>query len=164
MDDYDTNQKEFFSGWKVERLIGIGGFGKVYKISKNITSKHKIYSAAKVITIPSDEEKRNIDLIYSTENDDTKAKYVEKMVEKITSEISLLYLLRGHSNIINYEDHSIEKKKDENSWDIIIKMEYAKSLNDYIGKKQLSLEEIIKIGIDITESLSFCESNNIIHR
>jgi serine/threonine protein kinase len=157
------NYEPLFGGWKIEKLLGEGGFGKVYRIYKDLNKK-RVYSAAKIITIPSDEEIKNLDIIYSTESDETRQSYINEIVERITSEVELLYTLRGHSNIINYEDHIIEKINNEEYWNVIIKMEYATPLKDYIGKKRLDTKDILKLGIDISEALSFCYTNNIIHR
>ena len=74
----------------------------------------------------------------------------------------MLYKLKGYSNIIIYDDYTI-KKQDNISY-IFIKMEYSLSLTEYLKTNKLSLEDIVKLGIDISNALISCHKNDIIHR
>jgi serine/threonine protein kinase len=92
-----------WESWKITDCIGQGSFGKVYKIEKECYQQ-KHYSAVKIITIPTDEEYINITDSIGNNEKNIEA-YMEKYVNKISNEISLLYNLKGHSNIISYEDY-----------------------------------------------------------
>lgn len=152
-----------WGSWKVEELLGKGSIGNVYKISKTVLGK-KYFSAVKFITVTS----KN----HSTLNLDTAPikisakKYLNGAIKSITKEIDLLYKLKGHSNIITYEDHMAQKVTSD-TYHIFIRMEYLTSLNQYIHSldgHQLSEKEIIKIGIDICEALTICHEASILHR
>ena len=41
--------------WEIDRVIGVGAFGKVYRIKKNLNTS-TAYSAVKYITIPNREQ------------------------------------------------------------------------------------------------------------
>ncbi|MEN8905156.1 MAG: protein kinase [Clostridiales bacterium] len=145
--------------WKVDKLIGEGSIGKVYKLSKDLYGK-KYYSAVKLITIPTKDQYENY--INFIGNEDSIDDYFKKIVKSVTNEIELLYSLKGHSNIISYEDNMI--KKENGTWYIFIRMEYAKDLKTYIKDNKLDNKEKIKIAIDICNALIMCHEKDIIHR
>lgn len=151
-----------WGSWDVEELIGKGSFGRVYRISKDVYGD-KYTSAVKLITVPTHDQFREARMSVNV-NEDELTEYFEDIVKNIINEISLLYQLRGHSNIVSYEDHTVEKKKDILGWDILIKMEYVTSLVDYMSEHRLTRGEIVRIGIDICSALETCEKMNIIHR
>ncbi|MEN8905241.1 MAG: serine/threonine-protein kinase [Clostridiales bacterium] len=147
--------------WKVEKLIGEGSIGKVYKISRDLYGK-KHYSAVKVIKIPTKEQYESyIDSIEKNLNYDDK-EFFEEIVKDIINEINFLYELKAHSNIIGYEDHMIKEEKD--SWHIFIRMEYADNLKVYLKNKLLDNRDILRLGIDISNALILCHKKNILHR
>jgi serine/threonine protein kinase len=145
--------------WKIENYVGSGSVGKVYKISRDVFNK-KHYAAVKVMTIPTQEQYDNF--ISSLGSFDNSKKYFEDLAKQIANEINLLYELKGHSNIIAYEDHMIENINDK--WHILIRMEYIQSLKDYLKNETLTKENIIKLGIDICNALIHCHKKNILHR
>lgn len=149
--------------WKIKEQIGQGSIGKVYSISKNVLGIEQI-SAVKFITIPTPE---HIDIFYSSnefEDSNSKTDFYYNIVQEIGKEVNLLYILKGHSNIISFEDSTIIKVENEIKWHILIKMEYAISLKDHLKTAKLFEDEIIDIGIDICKALIKCHENNIIHR
>lgn len=151
-----------WGSWIVEELIGKGSFGRVYRISKDIFGS-KYSSAVKLITVPTYEQYREARLTANGSEEELTG-YFEDIVKNIVNEISLLYQLRGHSNIVSYEDHIVEKRKEGPGWDILLKMEYVMSLVDVMSERKLRREEVVRIGTDICSALETCEKMNIIHR
>ena len=49
-------------------------------------------------------------------------------------------------------------------WEISIRMEYLTSFIDYCAEKQLTENEVIQLGMDLSKSLEYCRKLKIIHR
>ena len=89
--------------------------------------------------------------------------YFYKMVEDIVEEIVLMSKLKGNSNIVSYEDHSVVPKKDGLGWDIYIRMEILTPLITHIRENKMTVRNVIRLGIDICQALEVCQKYNIIH-
>lgn len=151
-----------WESWKVEELVGQGASGKVYKISKELFDKKHI-SAVKIITLDKQKCIREFSLPEDTKSQEF-ISYFDEMIKNIIKEIEFLYLLNGTPNIIRYDDYLI--KKQDRYVDVLIKMEYARPLKDYVNSLDgnLSEHEVVRIGIDICKALRVCHSNKILHR
>ena len=110
-----------FQGWEIEKYIGGGAFGKVYRIVREDFG-HTYEAAMKVIEIP-----QNPTEVIALRNDgmteENVTEYFYGMVEEIVEEFVLMSKLKGNSNIVSYEDHAVIKKKDSFGWVIYIRME-----------------------------------------
>lgn len=158
-----TDISGIFPGWKIVESLGKGSFGEVYRIEKPIPgSPKKEYAALKVIHIPRDE--KELDELdsrgYAREKIIT---YCDKAMTEVVEEYTLMYALKGNTNIV-YCDR-LEQVRHENGigWDIFIKMELLSPLDKAIGETYQE-EETIKLGIDICRALALCRKENIIHR
>mgnify|MGYP000409831417 CR=1 FL=1 len=161
-DDYVKKYEPFWGSWYIEKSIGQGSFGKVYKIYKEEWG-YKYESALKIMSIPTSEQYH--EAISTIGNDENLLKlYFEDAVKSIINEIVLLYNLRGNSNIVSYEDHTVQKHKDEIAWDILIRMEYLTPLNKYVEENDFSIDDVVNIGLDICAALELCSKKNIVHR
>ncbi|HWR61407.1 MAG TPA: protein kinase [Clostridia bacterium] len=89
--------------------------------------------------------------------------YFKSLVD-IQNEIELMYRLRGSSNIIAYEDHTVFEKKDGKGWDVLIRMEYLQPLSRVIPGNGLEASEAARLGSDICRALEVCAREGIIHR
>ena len=147
--------------WYIEMPIGKGSYGSVYKISREDMSK-KYTSAIKIITIPSDEQRKEAEASFGYD-DETLALYFEDIAKNIVNKIDILYSLSGTTNILNYQDHEVIKNKNGIGWDILIRMEYVTSLRNYIREHKMSEEEVIHLGIDICTALETCSKKGIVH-
>lgn len=150
------------SGWKIGRLIGQGAYGSVYEIERaNLGVTFR--SALKIISIPrNDSELREI---MAEGHDKSSARtYFQSVAKEMTSELSLMSKLKGHTNIVSYEDHIIIDHDDGIGLDILIRMELLTPLLSYLERRSISRELILKLGIDMCNALIICEKNNIIHR
>ncbi len=148
--------------WNIDSLIGKGSYGEVYKIYK-IEDGKRIEAAAKYISIPkNDENEKNLLRQSYTENE--LPTYLDKLADRYSIEISSMLKLKNEKNVVHYEDHIKEKKKDEPGWDIIIRMELLTPLKGYLEENSLSKKDVVKLGIDICSAIEGCQKNNVIHR
>jgi len=162
--DYVKKYEPLWGSWSVEKFVGEGSFGKVYKISREDWGQ-KYESALKLIRIPQSEndikETKTIGL-----DDESVEAYFEDYVNNIVKEIELMYKVKGNSNIVNYEDHMIVSNEDAIGWDILIRMEFLETLQDYSERVNLlsNPKEIVRLGMEICSGLETCAKENIIHR
>lgn len=142
--------------WEISRFIGRGGFADVYEIVRK--EYGQVYrSALKIIHIEDTFNKtvpiHDIDPSY---NDAI-------FLQNIVDEISIMEQLKGAQNVVVIEDHAV--LHEEGEYTILIRMELLENLRSYKNRKgSMSLEEIIKLGIDICQALTYCEKKGIIHR
>ena len=151
-----------WGNWYIEMPIGKGSFGSVYKISREEMG-HKYTSAVKMISIPSEDQYREAEASFG-HDEATLTGYFEDIVKNIIGEINMLYSLSGNSNIVAYQDHTVVKREDRIGWDVLIRMEYVTSLRNYLSDRQMSREEVIRLGIDLCSALELCSKKGIIHR
>lgn len=156
------NTGNLWPGWKIERQLGEGSFGKVYEISKEEFG-HIYRSALKVIQIPQSQAEVN-SVRSEGLDEDSVTVYFQTMVEEIVEEFVLMSEIKGNSNIVSYEDHLVVPRKDAFGWDIYIRMELLTPLLEYIENHDFSVQDIIKLGIDMCSALELCQRYHIIHR
>ncbi|MBE5882023.1 MAG: serine/threonine-protein kinase [Lachnospiraceae bacterium] len=156
------SQLNTWPGWECVRQIGAGAFGKVYEIQRE--EYGKVYKAAlKVITIP--QNPSEVQDAYSEGMDEKSVtKYFHSFVQNITDEFALMSTLKGHSNIVSYEDHMVMEHEDEIGWDILIRMELLTPLQMWQKEHPLAEHDVIKLGCDICHALQLCQKRNIVHR
>ncbi|HBP38634.1 MAG TPA: hypothetical protein DD640_07830 [Clostridiales bacterium] len=148
--------------WQVDELIGQGVFGKVYRISYQEYG-HTYISAVKMISIPGGDQYQADESLIGSDKGTIK-NYYQEMIQSLVNEANILYSLSGNSNILGYHDHKIVKNKETSGWDILIRMEYAKSLKKYLSEKTMTTEEVISLGIDLCTALAICAQHGILHR
>lgn len=151
-----------YKDWNVDGFIGEGEFGKVYKISRQDFG-HIYYAALKVIEVPKSQSEVD-DVRNDGMSEQNVTQYFQSVVEDIVEEFVLMSKLKGNSNIVSYEDHSVEKRKDGFGWNIYIRMELLTPLLSYIKQHKMTVRDVIQIGIDICQALEVCQKYNIIHR
>ncbi|MBQ4630892.1 MAG: serine/threonine protein kinase [Clostridia bacterium] len=149
--------------WHITRELGRGSYGVVYEVERKDYGDTK--SAMKILSIPSHPgEVEN----FKNENYDLDEKSVRShfyaYVEDFVKEFQLMSKLRGHSNIVSYEDHDVIEKEGEIGWDIFIRMELLTPLHEFLAGKTVNEAAVIRLGIDMCEALKVCENNKIIHR
>lgn len=157
----DIKQYEpLWGSWYVDKELGKGAFGKVYKVHKDEFGR-MFYSAVKMQSIPqSEEEIAQARLVMPEETIPT---YFRSFVTDIVQEIDFMSAFKGNTNIVSIEDHKVVKK-DDMHWDILIRMEILESLSSYMADHPLTHDDVIQIGIDISHALELCALKNVIHR
>ena len=152
MKDFENH----LSGWKLDGLIGRGGYGEVYRIKKEEMG-YVYYAALKVIEIPSDEKETNKLSLMGMSNDYIKA-YYNETAHEIANEIRVMESLKSAGNIVHIEEHSLIPHDDHLGWTILIRMELMETIQNYqkrVGTPDVF--EILKIGKDIFSALECCE-------
>ena len=148
--------------WKIIEKIGEGSFGKVYKAQRTERGK-SFYSAIKIINIPGSQSELNS--VRSETGDDQAARqYFQNLVEECIQEISTMEYFRGNSYIVSVEDFKVMEYLDAIGWEISIRMEYLTSFMDCCAEKQLTENEVIQLGLDLSKALEYCRKLNISHR
>ncbi len=157
----ETGEK-VFTNWTVRELIGKGAFGSVYRIEREEFGT--LYEAAmKKIVIPQTQDDID-DAVNEGMDEQSVTSYFRGFVEEIVNEFKLMAQLKGHTNIVSYEDHMVIPHEDGIGWDILIRMELLKSLKGVTAERNMTEKEVIKLGIDICNALELCGKMNIIHR
>ena len=161
--DYYKQFEPIDGKWIINKELGSGSFGTVFEVQRKDFSDMK--AALKVISIPNskNEYKSFCDENYELDEKSITS-YFYGFVEEFTKEFQVMFRLKGHSNIVCYEDHDVRKKKDEFGWDIFIRMELLTPMNEHFKTTPPKQSDVIKIGIDLCKALEICQKYNIIHR
>ncbi len=153
--------KNIWPGWETVRLIGRGSFGAVYEIERDVLGE-KEKAALKVITIP--QSSSDIDELYGEGYDEESITGTfREHLKSIVAEYSLMRKLNGSANVVNCDDVRYVQHDDSIGWDIFIKMELLTPLPKALGR-EVTDEQVIRIGSDICRALVLCKKHNIIHR
>ncbi len=146
--------------WQVEKEIGQGSYGTVYRCVNELTREH---CAIKVISIP--RNKHEMSEVVSEKMTVEEAKeYYKEIANDLIKEIEILKALKGTQNIVEIHEAQVFEKETGIGWDILIRMELLTDFNTYISDKQLTEKDVIKLGADIGSALSVCHKAKIIHR
>ncbi|WP_049962169.1 protein kinase domain-containing protein [Oribacterium sp. FC2011] len=159
---YYKGLEPFWGEWYIDKLIGEGSFGKVFRIIRN-TSSGQEEAALKAITIPQNNSEYSEMLSYESDEHTVNA-YFKDAVMNLNKETLLMAALRGNKNIVEYQDHVVNEHKNEVGWDILIRMELLTSLTNLLRERNLKRDEVVKLGIDICNALTACQKYGIIHR
>ena len=153
--------------WRTVRILGKGSFATVYEIVRTDALGEEEHAALKVISIPTTATE------IAAQRDDgmddvSITAYYQSQVQEITREFKLMAQMKGHSNIVSYEDHGVQRHQKDPGWDILIRMELLASLPDYyranFEANEIREDVVIRLGIDICKALELCEKYKVIHR
>ena len=158
----NTNQLEkIWEEWEIEELLGEGASGKVYKAKR--CDIEDTYSAIKIIEIPqNDSEIREAESEGMTQEE--VKEYFKGFVDDLVNEITLLESLKEAKGIVGISDYKVVEKEDSIGWTIYIRMELLTGINKYLTQHTITEEDIINLGLDLSEALEYCEKLKIIHR
>ena len=161
--EYYKRYEPFFGSWHIKRFIGAGSYGKVFEIERR--DFDMVFTGAlKAITIPADKSEYEQVLEAGMDREGAST-YFRDYVQELNREIALMSRLKGHSNIVSYEDHQIIPHEDGIGWDILIRMELLRPINDALRQnKPFTRAEVIRLGTDLCRALEVCGQYNIIHR
>ena len=142
--------------WKIVRLLGTGSFGEAYEIHKE--EYGRVFKCALKVIRKENPAPTPGDLYTNISCGNNS----EEFIETVLREIDIMEKLKGASNIVVIDDYTVVRNSDSNS--VLIKMELLTNLGEYIMTRQISMNDILKIGVDICNALDYCEQQNIIHR
>ena len=148
--------------WHTVELIGRGAFGEVYKVKREELGE-TFYSAVKVIRIPRDDGEVR-EFLSEGQTSQSIRFYYESIAKGLMNEIKVLEQLKSAGNVVNIEEFEILEKEDGIGWDVYIRMELLRNLNEYRQGRQMRWQEVEKLGMDICKALEYCEQCRIIHR
>lgn len=159
---YYKKYEPIFGEWHIVREIGEGSFGKVFEIEREDFG-HTYKAALKAITIPQSQSEIKSAMAEGLDEDSVSS-YFRGIVQDMVDEFVLMSKLKGHSNIVSYEDHSVIPHQDGLGWDILIRMELLTPLPDYVKTTLMDEATVVKLGTDMCRALEQCKKHNIIHR
>ena len=159
--EYRTGTK-VFSNWIIEKELGEGATGKVFEIQKTdygITTR----SALKVIRVPHSASDIRAALAEGMDEQSVSS-YFKGFVDEIVKEIVIMTNLKSHPNIVSYEDHHVTEHEGALGWDILIRMELLTPLYEYQLSHPMKEKDVLRMGVELTDALSFCQKKGLMHR
>ena len=155
--------QEVWKEWKVEKRIGRGSFGTVYKCCKEENGE-QVYSAIKVISVPGDDvELQGNPSLERMSAEQSKA-YYKEIIDGFMREIEILESLKGHPNIVRIDDSKVVETEDGIGWQLFIRMELLTDFNAYSCDRTFTEQDVIKLATDLASALKACARLNIVHR
>ena len=152
---------KIWNEWEIEEILGEGASGKVYKAKRK--DMEETYSAIKIIEIPQNDSEIREAKAEGMAEEEVKT-YFKGFVDELVEEITLLESLKEAKGIVGISDYKVIEKEDSIGWTIYIRMELLKGINDYVEQNTFAEEDIINLGLDLSEALEYCEKLKIIHR
>ena len=153
----------YFGDWEIVREIGAGAYGRVYLLEKTdygITFD----SALKVIRIPADayEAQR---LASEGMSEEGISQYYEKQLNSAVMEISAMRSLQ-HPNVVRCDDFRVFRLRDEQRWDVLIRMELLTPLPRFLKNlgRDFTAREVARIGLELAGALAACAKEGLLHR
>lgn len=160
---YYKSLEPFWGEWHITRQLGSGTYGTVFEIERENFGLRSV-SALKVISIPASENEWNSALAEGMDEGSAIA-YFRGIVDAIVKEIAVMNELKGHGNVVSYEDHAVLEHADHRGWDVLLRMELLQPFSaSFPAGGNLERKQIVKLGIDICRALAYCHEHNVIHR
>ncbi len=161
--DYYRRYEPLFGEWRIDELIGEGSSGEVFRITKTDSDGIRRTEALKAICIPKSETEFKM-LRHDGFTPESARSYLQDVAANIVREYSLMAQMSGNPHIVGYRDHVTFRHENGIGWDILIRMELLTPISDYFETKELTVRDIIKLGIHICRALELCHGCNVIHR
>ncbi len=154
-----------FGEWYTDKQIGTGTDGKVFSIYREKYDSSKESSVLKILRLGENRnERKTFDL---TENEVIRVEEDEDDYEKIIRNIKKnIKSVRKSDNgkyFVKYEDVELRKASDGKGKLILIRLEECRSLTDILKELSFTLDETLRLGINICNSLIKCRSFGYIY-
>ncbi len=154
-----------FGEWYTDRQIGTGTDGKVFSIYREKYDGTKETSILKIIRLGENRnERKTFDLseneeVYVEDFDDD----YEKIIRSIKKNIKSVKKADDGKYFVKYEDMELRKASDGKGKLILIRLEECRSLTDILKDLSFTLDETLRLGINICNSLIKCRSFGYIY-
>ncbi len=155
MEDSQTWREELWPEWTVDSHLGSGGCGHVYKIRRSDLGG-TYFAALKVLSVT--------DVAPEALSEEEHLAQRSGLLRDISRELAVMERLKGHTNIVSYEDHKILADGDGALRAVLIRMELLTPLTEHLNRTGCPEPEVIRLGRDICEALTVCQREGIIHR
>ena len=147
--------------WVLDRALGSGAFSTVYRAVRR--DRPSVETAIKIISVPGSDAE--LAALRAEGMDAAQSQsWFDAIAREYTSEIDLMEDLKGSPNIVGIEDYKVIRKPDGIGNNIFIRMELLKPLDAVLRQRELSEQEVLRLGVDICSALELCASRQIIHR
>ena len=154
--------------WEIVRDLGGGRDEKVYEIKRcgeesPFVIRDEVNKAAlKIISLPNSEYE--IKFKFSSYDEKRIIAHYEDEIRKYVQKYERIKQLEDNPNIVNCYEVAVVPHENGIGGDIFIRMELIeKSLRDVVKKGNLSIEDIVELGKDISRALLVCETWEISH-
>lgn len=151
-----------FGQWYTDKQLGNGTDGKVFSIYKENYDGSRENSVLKIIRLG---ENRNERKNFSSENivAENEDEYYDKIIKNITDNIDTVRNTDNGRFFVRYEDVELRKASDGKGRLILIRLENGKSLAELLKEFSFTLDEALRLGINICKALAKCRSFGYIY-
>lgn len=149
-------------GWELKAPLGKGGFSDVWLAEKNLLGIRD-QAAVKIIRIPRDAGDIEAMQAEGLSTYSIQAEF-RRNVEDAVREIRAMIDLRSHPAIVPCEGFDVIQYEEDGSWEIDIRMQKLDSLANWIRAENIDPEDVIRMGISLSDLLVVCEEKKILHR
>lgn len=158
-----TEGTQILDGWTIIRKLGSGSFGTVYQIERKDEYGICERSALKVISVPQSPEDMK-EILDEGMNDREASTYFNSVMRDIVREIAVMVETKSCEHIVRYEAHKVIAHENGIGGDILIRMELLASLPEYRRTHEMDENDVIRMGRDLADALTYCERKGLIHR
>ena len=158
-----TEGTQVLDGWTIIRKLGSGSFGTVYQIERKDEYGICERSALKVISVPQSPEDMK-EILDEGMNDREASTYFNSVMRDIVREIAVMVETKSCEHIVRYEAHKVIAHENGIGGDILIRMELLTSLPEYRRTHEMNENDVIRMGRDLADALTYCERKGLIHR
>ena len=158
-----TEGTSVLDGWTIVRKLGSGSFGTVYQIERKDEYGICERSALKVISVPQSPEDMK-EILDEGMNDREASTYFNSVMRDIVREIAVMVETKSCEHIVRYEAHKVIAHENGIGGDILIRMELLTSLPEYRRTHEMNENDVIRMGRDLADALTYCERKGLIHR
>ncbi len=152
-----------FGEWYTDKQIGTGTDGKVFSIYREKYDGTKESSVLKIIRLGENRsERKTFDLDEEVRVEDDDDDY-DKIIRSIKKNIKSVRKSDDGKYFVKYEDMELRKASDGKGRLVLIKLEECRSLTDILKELSFTLEETLRLGINICNSLIKCRSFGYIY-
>ena len=150
--------------WYADKMLGRGSFGTVWQMRREELGQ-VYYAAVKHISIPQSTDEAELLKSEGVISDETSTcKYYDDLVASIMQEIKMMDALKGHTNIVSYEDYMLLPKENQAGYDLFIRMELLTGLDKWKNERGMRRSDVITLGVDIATAIDVLNKKGLVHR